>query len=232
MARRMPRTTRRVPHHLYTHPVMWHRDTCTEHPHIMKDIGQPIRRNRPILTGQSTPTHMRRTFRRGHLLLCPIITATRIVHSIQLGRHIATDDAWYDEGRFCAGRPWSRLDDDPPGCSQLRLNRIRKIDVTNKSANGRMPIAGKFDSAPKPQKINTRRLHRLTHHRNVGSRKCPRLLGISLDQPNAISRQPLAARKLCTEQKKIRKWQWGRSVGGGSPRIEPPPPDVRLQPRS
>jgi hypothetical protein len=75
---------------------------CTEHPHIMKDIGRRIRRARPILTGQSTPTLMRRTFRRGRLLLCPIITATRIVHSIQLmaGRHIVTDDAGTTRGGF------------------------------------------------------------------------------------------------------------------------------------
>src|SRR5262245_31240910 len=108
IGRRMPRTTHLVLHRLYTHRVMCHRDTCTEHPHIMKDMGRRTRCVRPTLTGWTTPTLMRKNFRRGRLPLCHI-TTMRIVFSIPLmaGRHTVTDTCC-DEGRFCAGRPLLR----------------------------------------------------------------------------------------------------------------------------
>ncbi len=79
---------------------MCHRGRYTEHRHSMKDIDQCTRRPRPTLTAQSTPTLMRKNFRRGRLPLCHT-TAVRIVHSTQLmvGRDTVTNTC-YDKGRF------------------------------------------------------------------------------------------------------------------------------------
>jgi hypothetical protein len=65
----------------------------------MKDIDQRTRRPRPTLPPQSTPTLMRKNFRRGHLPLCHT-TALRVVYSTQLmvGRDTVTNTC-YDKGR-------------------------------------------------------------------------------------------------------------------------------------
>jgi hypothetical protein len=76
--------------------VMCHRGRYTEHRHFMKDTDQSTRRPRP----QSTPTVMRKNFRRGRLPLCHT-TALRVVYSTQLmvGRDTVTNTC-YDKGRF------------------------------------------------------------------------------------------------------------------------------------
>ena len=66
----------------------------------MKDIDQGTRRPRPTLTAQSTPTLMRKNFRRGRLPRCHI-TALRTVYSTHpmVGRDTVTNTC-YDKGRF------------------------------------------------------------------------------------------------------------------------------------
>jgi hypothetical protein len=95
-----PRTTHPTTHHPHTRRVMCHRGRYTEHPHSMKDIDQRTRRVRPTLT---SPTCMRKAFRRGRLPLYRT-TAGRIVDSIQpmAGRDTVTNTC-DDKGRFGGG---------------------------------------------------------------------------------------------------------------------------------
>src|SRR5258708_781548 len=93
------RLARRTKHPPPTRRVIFHR-RYTEHRHTMKDIDQGTRRPRPTLTAQSTPTLMRKNFRRGRLPRCHI-TALRTVYSTHpmVGRDTVTYTC-YDKGRF------------------------------------------------------------------------------------------------------------------------------------
>jgi hypothetical protein len=85
-------------HPPHTRRVMCHRGRYTELRHSMKDIDQRTRRARPTLIPQSTPTLMRKNFRRGRQPLCHT-PALRIVYSTQpmVGRDTVTNTC-YDKG--------------------------------------------------------------------------------------------------------------------------------------
>src|SRR5882757_5353747 len=109
MACRTPTTTHPILHPPHTHRVMCRRHRYTEHRHSMKDIDQRTRRAGPTLTRQSTPTLIRKNFRRGRLPPCHT-AAVRIVDSTQLtvGRDTVTNTRC-DKGRLRASRPLARL---------------------------------------------------------------------------------------------------------------------------
>src|SRR5262249_47369442 len=102
MVRRTPGTTRPMPHHRYTHRGMCHRDRSTEHRHTMKGIVPCTPRARPTLTGQTTPTLMRKNFRRDRPLLCHTATV-RIAYTTQsmVARHTVISPRC-NEGRLLA----------------------------------------------------------------------------------------------------------------------------------